>query len=324
MRSVAKNEIHTRKPLAQQTAFTKLRVEFRQQWQLYIMILPVIVGFILLKFVPLAGNVIAFQDYDFISGIRNSPWVGLKNFELFARDPYFPRIVRNTVLLGFWQVVVGFIAPILLALSLNEVRPQHMFFKRFTQTATQLPQFVAVVVVIGIIFDFFSADGIVNQLLGVLGYEPAQVLNKAGWFRPLFIGSRTWQTAGWEAIIYLAALATIDPTQYEAAIVDGANRKQQLRYITLPGLYPIMRILLVKSMADIMLIGFERAYLLQKPVTYSTSDVIQTYVYRRGVQQLDFSYAAAIGLLLTVSSLLLVIIANWIVKRTSEEGEGLW
>ena len=298
--------------------------EIRMNGQLYLMILPVLIGFVLLKFGPIYGNIIAFQDYNLARGIQGSEWVGLSNFQKFVDDPFFERVVRNTIVLGFWQVVFQFFPPIILALSFNEVRRRHQLYKRAAQTVSQLPQFVAVVVVVGIIFEFFSSEGIVNQAIGALGVEPIRFLSRPEWFRPLFVGSRAWQQTGWEAIIYSAALVTIDEVLYEAAMVDGASRWQQLRHVTLPSLVPVMTILFIKSTADIFIVGFERSYLLQTPATYSVSDVIQTYVYRRGLQRLDFSYAAAVGLVEGLASFGLVLLTNQIVKRFSREGQGLW
>ena len=317
------NAAQIRSGLGSKLAHT-LRVEYKKNGQLWLMILPVLLGFFLFKFMPLLGSIIAFMDYNLARGILGSDWVGLENFRKFFTDPFFFRVVKNTVVLGIWQVLFQIFPPIILAISFNEVRRRHKLFKSGVQSVSQLPQFIAVVVVVGIVFDFFSSEGIVNQLVAGLGAEPIRFLSSPGWFRPLFVGSRTWQQMGWEAIIYAAALTTIDDALYEAATVDGASRWQLIRHITIPGIVPLILILSVKAVADIFIVGFERAYLLQTPSTYSVSDVIQTYVYRKGIQSLDFSYATAVGLVEGVASFALVIIANQVVKRISDDGQGLW
>jgi putative aldouronate transport system permease protein len=288
------------------------------------MILPVLLGFLLLIFVPMFGLVIVFQNYDLVSGFRNSPWVGLSNFAMFFKDPYFLRVVKNTVVLGFLTLVTTFPIPIILALSMNEVRRQHGWFKRVSQTLSYLPHFISVVVVIGLIHEFFGTDGVVNQVLSGLGAGPFRFLGVTNWFRPMYLGSIIWQEMGWSAILYLSALTNISTEDYEAAIMDGANRWQQLIYITLPGILPVISLVLILSVSGIVGTDFQRVLLLQAPITYEVSDVIDTYVYRRGLLGLDFSYGAAVGLLSSVVAFLLVFTTNWIAKHVSEDAEGLW
>ena len=297
---------------------------FRNNWQLYVMILPVLVGFFLFRFYPLYGLQIAFKDYNIVAGVRGSEWVGLENFLKFFEDPFFFRVVKNTVVLGFWTLVISYPLPIVFAVLLNEVKQQHGLFKRVTQSISYLPHFVAVVVIVGLMYDFFSSDGIVNQMAVALTGEKWRILGSSAWFRPLYVGSVVWQGVGWGSIIYLAALTGIPPELYEAAIVDGASRWQRILYVTLPGLLPVISVTLILSVSSIVSVGFERAFLLQQPATYSVSDVIATYVYRRGLIKFDFSYGAAIGFFDSIVAFALVVAANYIVKRTNEDREGLW
>lgn len=302
----------------------RLEREIRNNWQLYVMILPVLVGFFLFRFYPLYGLQIAFKDYNIVAGVRGSEWVGLENFLKFFEDPFFFRVVKNTVVLGFWTLVISYPLPIVFAVLLNEVKQQHGLFKRVTQSISYLPHFVAVVVIVGLMYDFFSSDGIVNQLAVALTGEKWRILGSSTWFRPLYVGSVVWQGVGWGSIIYLAALTGIPPELYEAAIVDGASRWQRILYVTLPGLLPVISVTLILSVSSIVSVGFERAFLLQQPATYSVSDVIATYVYRRGLIRFDFSYGAAIGFFDSIVAFALVVAANYIVKRTNEDREGLW
>ena len=301
-----------------------LAKETRLNWQLYVMILPVLVGFFLFRFYPLYGLQIAFKDYNIVAGIKGSDWVGLENFLKFFEDPFFFRVVKNTVVLGFWTLVISYPLPIVFAVLINEVKQQHGLFKRVTQSISYLPHFIAVVVIVGLIYDFFSFDGIVNQIAVALTGEKWRILGTSAWFRPLYVGSVLWQGIGWGSIIYLAALTSIPPEQYESAIVDGASRWQRIRYVTLPGLLPVISVTFILSVATIVSVGFERAFLLQQPATYSVSDVIATYVYRRGLIKFDFSYGAAIGMFDSIIAFMLVVAANYIVKSTNEDREGLW
>ena len=298
--------------------------EIQLNGQLYLLILPVVVGFLLFHFAPLYGLQIAFKDYNLVKGVGASEWVGLENFKKLVNDPFFLRVVKNTVVLGFWTLVLGFPLPIMFALAVNEIRPQHGLFKRVVQSISYLPHFVAVVIIVGLMYEFFSSGGIVNQFIQALGFEPVKFLGSMTMFRPMYLGSAFYQTIGWSSIIYLAALASIPVELYEAAHVDGASRWQRIHYITLPGLMPTIRVLFILGVSVIVASSFERAFLLQTPGTYEVSDVLDTYVYRRGLVKLDFSYGTAVGLVNSVVAFILVFFTNWLAKRTSEEGEGLW
>ncbi|MDI7277026.1 MAG: ABC transporter permease subunit, partial [Anaerolineae bacterium] len=229
------------------TLWQRTARDLRNNGQLYLMAVPIVLGFLLFRFVPMHGLVIVFQDYNLVRGILGSKWIGLANFARFAKDPYFFRVVRNTVVLGVLDTLVSFPLPIILALSLNEVRRRHDLFKRITQSISYLPHFVAVVVVIGLVGDLFKAEGVVNRALALLGLPTIRFLGVSAWFRPLYIGSHVWQETGWSSIIYLAALSAIPLEQYESAIVDGASRWQQIIYITLPGIFPTVRLIMILS-----------------------------------------------------------------------------
>ena len=294
--------------------------EIGKDIHLYIMIAPVIAGFFIFSYLPMYGTLIAFQDYDFIQGVFGSEWIGLKNFNILIHDPYFYRIIKNTVLIGFYVLVWGFWPPILLALLLNEIKIVR--FKKWIQTISYLPYFIAIVIVVGMLTDLLSSDGIINSLITAMGGEKIQFFSEPGWFRTIYVTSDVWQTVGWGSIIYLAALTGVSPDLYESAVIDGASRFQQAIHITIPSIMPIIRIMLIFAIANVFSVGFEKVYLMYNPSTYPTSDVIATYVYRRGILGLDYSFGAAIGLLNSVIAFILLMIANTTSRKIS--GDGLW
>jgi putative aldouronate transport system permease protein len=266
------------------------------------------------------GIIIAFKKYNIVKGITGSPWVGFKHFKKFILDPYFWKLVRNTLLINIYGLLWGFPAPIILALVLNEVRMQSL--KRFIQNVSYLPHFISTVVVCGIIVNFLAIDGPVNGIIKWLNGNQIQFLVKPEWFRTIYIASGIWQRAGWGSIIYLAALSGIDPNLYEAAKMDGGNRYHLLRHITLPCLVPTITIMLILNLGRLMSIGFEKIILLYNGSTYETADVISTYVYRRGLLGSDFSYATAVGIFQSVVGLILLMTANKIAKKIGDTG--LW
>ena len=283
---------------------------------LYVMILPALVYLIIFKYIPMYGITVAFQKYNIAKGYFQSPWVGFKYFELFFRDPYLFRIVRNTFLLSLYSLVFGFPAPILLAILLNEVRS--MTYKRIIQTVSYLPHFISVVVIVGLLKIFFATDGFVNSILGSIGVEAQRWFVHPMWFRPLYIASGVWQGVGWGAILYLAALTGINEELYEAAYVDGANRFKRMLNITLPGIRGTIILLLIFRIGSLMSVGFEKVFLMYSPTTYEVADVISTYVYRRGIEAMQFSYATAVGLFNSVINFTLLFVANFLAKRYSE------
>jgi putative aldouronate transport system permease protein len=294
--------------------------ELARNRSVYVMLAPVVAYFIVFQYVPMAGAIIAFKDFNPASGIHGSPWVGLDWFRQFFDSLFVGRVISNTILINVYDVLVGFPAPIVLALLLNELTGTR--FRQFVQTVTYLPHFISVVVVSGMLLDFFARDGVVGQIVASLGGTPQAVMNDPDWFRTVYVGSEIWQSVGWGSIIYLAALAGINPTLYEAARVDGANRWQRLRHITLPGLLPIIATLLVLRLGQMMTVGFEKIILLYNPATYETADVISTYVYRHGILDANYSYAAAVGLFNSAVAMVLLVVANKLSRRWS--GTSIW
>lgn len=287
---------------------------------LYLMMLPVLAYYVVFHYAPMYGALIAFKDYSPMKGILGSDWVGLKHFEDFFRSYYFVRILKNTLLISLYSLLFEFPAPIILALLINEVR--HRMFKRVVQTITYMPYFISLVVICGIITDFSNADGLINRLFTWLGYDGQAMLQKPGLFRPIYISSEIWQRIGWESIIYIAALMSIDQEQYEAARMDGAGRFKQIVYITLPGIMPTIAIMLILRMGNLLNVGFEKIILLYNPVTYETADVISSFVYRKGLLEFGWSYSSAVGLFNSAINLILLVSANAISRRVSKSS--LW
>ncbi|MNI32062.1 putative multiple-sugar transport system permease YteP [compost metagenome] len=269
--------------------------------------------FLIFHYAPMFGNMMAFQDYSIVKGVVHSPWVGFKYFKQFLYEPYFWKVLRNTLILNLYALIFYFPAPIIFAILLNELRSG--LFKRMIQTVTYLPHFLSTVVVAGMIVNFVSISGLFNQLIVYLGGEAQTFLSLPQWFRTIYISSEIWQGMGWNSIIYLAALATIDPGLYEAATIDGANRWNKIRHITLPGLATVTTILLLLTIGHMLSVGFEKIILLYSGPTYETADVLQTYVYRRGLIDADFSFAAAVGIFQSVVSLILIVAANQAAKK---------
>lgn len=319
MWQVTDKKLMKKRPLRSRTDLTTgqtIRKDLRRNWIIYLMALPVIAYYLIFHYGPMYGLLIAFKDYSPAQGIWGSPWVGFKHFDSFFNGIYFWRLIRNTVLINFYDLLFGFPAAILLALLLNEIRK--MAFKRFVQTISYLPHFISIVVVAGMMFDFLSRDGLINQLLGFIGVDPIDFLKEAGWFRFIFVSSGIWQGIGWGSIIYLASIANIDPTLYEAAKIDGASRWRQTFHITIPGIMPTIVIMLILNMGHMLSVGSEKVLLLYNPLTYETADVISTYVYRKGILEASYSFTAAVGLFNSVISLILIVSANAISKRVSE------
>ena len=289
---------------------------------LQIMILPGLAYYIIFHYVPMYGIVIAFKDFKPMLGILKSPWIGFEQFVRFFTHPYFVRLIRNTFLLSFYSLIFGFGAPIILALMLNEVR--HSGYRRFVQTVSYLPHFISIVAVISIMNLLLSpTTGSVNAMLvKVFGIKPIYFMAEPGWFRALYVGSGIWQDAGWGAIIYLAALSTVNAQLYDAAIVDDASRLRRIWHISLPSIMPTIAILLILRIGTLFSLGFEKVILMYSPAVYSTADVIGSYVYRRGLQHAEFSYGAAVGLFNSMVNVVFLVSANWASRKIS--GYGLW
>lgn len=299
----------------------RLRADLRMNGSLYLLVLPVIAFFLIFHYWPLWGAQIAFRDFVPRRGITGSEWVGLEHFQRFLAGTYAGRVIRNTIVISVLELLFAFPAPILLALLMNELRSNK--FKRTVQTVTYLPHFISLVVVTGMVKDFVSTYGIINDMRIALGAaDRIPMLARAEYFRPIYIISGIWQSIGWGSIIYLAALAGIDQELYEAASIDGAGRWKKALNITLPSIAPTIIIMLILRVGQIMNVGYEKIILLYTQSTYETADVISSYVYRMGLLNMDLSYSAAIGLFNSVISFLLVIITNAISRRVSETS--LW
>lgn len=296
------------------------RRALRRDWQLYSLAILPVLFFVIFRYLPMVGNVIAFRRFEPGGSIFGEDWVGLHYVQMFLNDPTFWGVFTNTLVLGVLTVVVIFPLPIVLALLLNEVGTRRL--KRFVQSVSYLPHFLSIVVVAGILMQFLSVDGAVNQILRALGHDAIPFLQRPEWFRTIYVSSEVWQTVGWGTILYLAALTTIDQDLYEAARIDGANRWRQTWHVTLPGIRPTTMTLLILNIGTFMAVGFEKILLLYNPLTYPTADVITTYLYRMGVVSNNFSYAAAIGLFEGLIGLTLVLSANLISRRTV--GASLW
>lgn len=290
---------------------------------LYLLMLPGILYYLIFKYAPMYGIIIAFQDYSVGRGILGSKFVGLKHFiEFFYVTPDAWKLVRNTVMLNVYDLLFHFPAPIVLAILFSELKSK--WFKRFVQNISYMPHFLSTVVIAGILVTFLSpTTGVINHLLVKLfGIDPIMFLGIPEWFRTVYVGSEIWQKVGWGTILYLAAIAGVDPMLYEAAKMDGANRFQQMRHITFVGMVPVMIILFVLTLGNFMESSFEKILLIYNTMNYETSDVINTFVYRRGILDADFSFATAVGLFQSAIGFILVVAANRIVRKYSETS--LW
>lgn len=299
----------------------QIKKKILSNWELYLFILPSLLYFIIFHYAPMYGVQIAFKDFIATKGIWGSSWVGMEHFERFFNSYYFWTLIKNTVGISLYSLAVGFPIPIILALMLNEVKDG--LFKRTVQTVTYAPHFISTVVMVGMLLAFLSpSTGIINNLIKALGGQPVAFMQEPKWFKTIYVFSGAWQGAGWGSIIYLAALAGIDPQLHEAAIMDGANRIQRIWHINIPGILPTMIILLILNTGSIMSVGFEKVFLMQNPLNMETSDVISTYVYRSGLIQAQYSFSAAVGLFNSIINFALLILVNTIARHVSETS--LW
>lgn len=298
-----------------------LGVYFRNHWQLYLMFIPAAVLLLIFNYYPMYGAVLAFKDFSPRAGIMGSEWVGFENFKTIFADPYFFRVLGNTLKISLLKFVVGFPVPLILALMLNEVRSSK--FKRVVQTVSYLPYFISWVVVSGILIDICSIDGgIINQLIEFCGGEPINFFGNGTAFVGLLVVSDIWKGAGWGTIIYFAALSGIDPAIYEAAMIDGANRWQRIRYIILPSLLPAVTVNLLMTCSSFMSAGFDQILNLYNRTLYESADIIDTYIYRIGITDGNYEISTALGLFNSVISITLILLANKFIKKIG--GRGLW
>lgn len=307
------------------SAFRKFIIsnKINRNWIMYVMLIPVVVYFAVFCYAPMYGITLAFKDYKVRAGIMGSPWTDpiFKYFLEYFNSPYFTRVLTNTIRLSLESLAFGFPLPILLALAINEVRS--IKFKKFVQNVTYAPHFLSVLVLVGVIKSFTNSDyGIVNIAIRAMGGQGANWLQMDTMFRPLYIGSGVWQNIGWDAIIYIAALAGIDPTLHEAAMIDGASRLQRLWHINIPGILPTMVILLILNSGNIMNVGFEKVFLMQNDLNMAVSDVISTYAYRIGIESAQYSLSTAISLFNSVVNCIMLLIVNSISRRVNETS--LW
>lgn len=303
------------------TTFGKRVVrDFLMNKYLYLMMLPVIAFYAVFNYAPMYGVLIAFKEYSPLKGIADSPWVGLHHFTTFFESYYFLRVLKNTLIISVYSLLFEFPAPILLALLINEVR--NKTYRKVVQSATYMPYFISMIVIAGLIRDFTDSGGVINTIYAYFGGDGTAMLQHAGLFRPIYILSEIWQKAGWESIIYLAALMGIDQEQYEASRMDGAGRLKQMWHITLPGILPTIVILFILRMGNLLNVGFEKIILLYNPVTYETADVISSFVYRKGLLEFSWSYSTAVGMFNSVINLILLVLANWISRRVTSNS--LW
>jgi putative aldouronate transport system permease protein len=285
---------------------------------LVLLLLPGVLYFLVYKYLPMLGLVMSFQDYSPFLGFWESPWVGWKHFETLFQDEEALRVIWNTLVISFYQILFAFPLPILLAILIHELR--HQWYRRFIQSLVYLPHFLSWVVIVGIFVVFLRSDGLVNQLLGWFDMRPISFLTNPDWFQPLIVFQVIWKESGWGTIIILAALAGINPGLYEAAVIDGANRWQQMWYITLPAIRNTILILLILRLGTVMDTGFEQIFLMLNPFTMDVGNVLDTYVYYKGIQQGDVSFATAVGLFKGAVGLVLVVIANRTAKRFGQDG----
>ena len=298
----------------------RTRKDFMRNWELYLLVLPVLIFYFLFSYKPMYGALIAFKNYKPALGFAGSPWVGFANFERFFTSPFFGRLLRNTLALSFELLIFGFPAPIILALLLNEVTNKP--FKKTVQTLTYLPHFISVIVVAGMLTDFCMSTGLINDIIAFFGGERSPLLQNPQLYRTIYVISDIWQQVGWGSIIYLSALSGVDSQLYDAAAIDGADRFHQLLHVTLPGIMPTIITMLILKIGSLMSIGYEKTILLYNPSTYETADIISSYVYRVGLLEQGWSYSTAIGLFNSVINLILLVITNKMSKKLADTS--LW
>jgi len=299
--------------------FKKLRLDVRKEWDLYLMLVPGILFLLLFKYTPMYGIVIAFKDFNIFDGLAASPWVGWENFEKLFQSRDFARVFRNTLIISVYKIIFLFPLPIILAILMNEIK--NMIFKRGIQTVVYLPHFLSWVIVSGLFLDLLSTNGgLINKIIVGLGGEPIAFFMNTSVFRTVLISSAGWKEVGWGMIIYLAAIAGIDPQLYEAAKIDGAGRFRQIWHITVPSLVPIIMLMFILRLGSILEAGTEQILVMYNSIVYSVADVIGTYVYRIGLGQQDYSFSTAVGLFDSVIGFILIITGNYLSRKFLQRG----
>ncbi|MBO5384262.1 MAG: sugar ABC transporter permease [Ruminococcus sp.] len=296
-----------------------VKKDFSNCKYLYLMALPVIAFYIIFHYLPIYGVSIAFKQYSIADGIFGSPWVGFKYFKEFFSSIYFERVMKNTLIISFYDLLVGFPMPIIFALLMNELR--NVRFKKTVQTITYLPHFISMVVICGIIQDFFSSSGVVTSLIAFFGGPRINYVGSNDSFRHINVWTNLWQAIGWNSIVYLAALTGVDQQLYEAATIDGAGKFKQVIHVTIPGIASTVIVMLIMKIGKVLSVGHEKIILLYSPATYETADIISSFVYRRGLgENMQYSYSAAVGLFQSVVNLILILTANKLSKKFTDMG----
>lgn len=295
---------------------------YRKEWQLVLMFIPVVVILALFNYAPMHGLIIAFKDYRIIDGVWGSKFVGLKHFKTLITAPSFREVFTNTIKISFLRILFGFPAPIILSLLLNEIRS--VWYKKTVQTISYLPHFLSWVVLSGILINFLSpTTGFVNQVIQLMGGKPIYFVADTKYFVPMLIVTGIWQGVGWGTVIYLAAISNINPELYEAAIVDGASRFKRVLHITLPSIAPIVSVMFILNSGNLINAGFDQIFNMYNEAVYRVADIIDTYVYRRGIEKAQYSFSTAVGLFKNIISFSLVIFTNIMTKKINKEG-GIW
>lgn len=312
MKGIKRQKKPQKKPL-------KLKVILKRNWQLYLMVLPVVIYYFVFEYMPMYGIQIAFKNYRAVDGIIGSPWVGLEHFKTFVNSYYFERLLKNTLLLNVYGLLWGFPFPIIIAILLNRIRNERR--RRVTQTLIYVPHFISTSVMAGMLYIFLSpTSGIFNAIGGVFGAAPVDFMSEAGAFRSIYIISSLWQGAGYSSILYIATLTSIDPTLYEAAEIDGASMLQKIRYIDLPSIVPTAMIRLILDCGTMLSSNTSKALIMQTPGNIRTSELIGTYVYNMGIGGGEFSYTTAIGLFVNIINFIMILSCNKIAKKISNVG----
>ena len=299
---------------------TKKTGRILKYWPLFVMIIPGVFHLVSFRLIPLAGSIIAFMDYSVFRSFWQSPWVGFKHFALVFNSPVFSQVLINTLVLGFLNIVIVFPIPILLSLMLNEVGNRYV--KKGIQTIVTIPYFLSWVIIGGLTFDFFSLNGPFNIVRSWLNIDPLLIMQNAQYFRPVYVFTALWHDAGWKTIVYLAAISSMDPQIYESAMIDGASRFRQIISITFPLLLPTAVTLLLLQVGNFITLGFDHIYNILTPMTRVTGEIIDTFVFRTGLQEARYSYATAVGLFQSVVGFSMILICNALSKKYTDGG--LW
>ena len=306
--------------ISKQSILTMLK-QYITYKSLVLMFIPGLIYYIIFHYVPMYGLIISFKDFNILDGIMASPWAGIKHFEMAFKSEEFWTVFKNTLIISGMKLIFNFPAPIILALLLNEVK--NIYFKKVVQTITYMPHFLSWVVLAGIVINFLSpSTGPINMLIKSMGGTPIYFIGSRNWFRQVLVGSALWKEVGWGTIVYLAALSNVDIEVYEAAVLDGANKFKQTIYVTLPAILPVIVIMFIFAVGAIVNDDFDQIFNLYNPAVYSVGDVLSTYIYRVGLENMMYSYSAAVGLFKNVIAFALIIITNKISKKYSEYG--LW